>query len=100
METYQVKVLTPGHMIIFRGKRARSPVVFKNVRKEEISLIDSQARRSLLKYEVIKESDIKKDAVIEEIDLLKEDEDIKVEELTETKEPSTILERLISEDMS
>jgi hypothetical protein len=100
METYRVTVLTPGHMLHFRGKQVRTPVTFERVRKNEISIIDSQARRSLLKYEVIKESQIKKDAIIEEIDLLKEDESIQIEELTENKEPSTILEKLISEDMA
>jgi hypothetical protein len=87
-------------MLHFRGKQVRTPVTFERVRQNEISIIDSQARRSLLKYEIIKESQIKKDAIIEEIDLLKEDESIQIEELTENKEPSTILEKLISEDMA
>lgn len=95
METYKVKVLTPGHMLIFKGKRSRTPVTFSNVRKEEISLIDAQARRSLLKYEVTLEVKEEKKSNFEQEIILEKDE-ATVEKLSECKEPSTILESLLA----
>jgi hypothetical protein len=90
METYRVTVFTPGHIILFRNKQARTPVTFKNLKESEVALIDAQARRSLLRYESVKESEIE-ECVTEEINFLTED--IKVEELVNDKEPSTILEK-------
>lgn len=98
METYNVKFLTPGQILVFRNKRARTPVTFERVLKSELPLLEAQARRLLLKYDVSKTSEVKKDAILEELDLeIKEDEDIEVEELSDTKkEPSTILEKLLA----
>jgi DNA-binding protein len=49
--------------------------------------------------DITDESTIVKDSVIEEIEILKEDEDIEIEELVEeTAEPSTILEKLLSDE--
>ena len=99
MEKYNVKFLTPGHLIIYRNRRFRTPVLFENVLKSEIGFLDSQARRSMVKYEVSKVSDKKKtETLIEELELDKEDEDIEVEELDDNAQPSTILEKLIAED--
>ena len=98
MDKYTVKVLPAGHMLVFRGKRARTPVTFKGVLKSEIPLLDAQARRSLLHIEVSKEGEVKPETVIEDLDIIKEDEDIEVEELTEKAEPSTILEKLLVSD--
>ena len=100
METYRVKFITAGHMLAFRNNRVRTPVTFDHVREEELPLLKSQALRSMLHYEVQKESEIviNNDAVIEELEMNKEDEDIEIEELSETKDPSTILEKLISEE--
>lgn len=100
METYTLKFLTPGQMIIYKSRRFRTPVKFENVLKSELAFFDSQARRSMIKYEVLPTSDkkIKDDVLIEELDLVKEDEDIDIEELVEDKIPSTILEKLISDN--
>ena len=95
MTTYRVNILTPGHMMVFRSKRARSPVRYDNVSETELAHLVSQARRSMLKYDVTDESKIEKETVIEEIEIQKEDEDIEIEELVELKEPSTILEKLL-----
>lgn len=98
METYKVHVLTPGHMLVLHGKRSRTPVVYTKLLKSEVDMIESQARRSMLKFTVVNEADIKKvpDILIEEIEF-KEDEDIEIEEMEE-EEPSTILEKLIAKE--
>lgn len=100
METYRVKFITLGHMLIFRNKRVRTPVTFDHVKEEELSLLKSQALSSMLHYEIKKESEmIKNDAVIEELELNNEDiEDIEIEELLSENEPSTILEKLLYEN--
>ena len=98
METYNVKFLTPGQVIIYRGRRFRTPVIFESVLEKEIPFFDAQARRSLIKYEVIKTSDIEREFPIEQLILDKEDEDIEVEKSIVDKEPSTILEKLIVND--
>ena len=94
---YKVVVTTPGHVLIFRGRQARTPVVFWNVSKSEIEFIDSQARRSLLKYEVREEQiPEKKEPYTEDIQIEKDDSKIEIENLPETRKPSTILETLIA----
>lgn len=98
MKTYTVKIKTPGHMIVFNGKRARTPVVYEHILEKDLSVFELQARRSMLEYEITDESTIVKESVIEEIEILKEDEDIEVEELSEKAEPSTILEKLLSDE--
>lgn len=97
METYTVKFLTPGQMVIYKDRRFRTPVMFENVLERDISFFDSQARRSMIKYEVFPTSQkkAKVETIIEELDL-KEDEDIEIEELGDGKTPSTILEKLIA----
>jgi hypothetical protein len=104
METYRVKVLTPGHMLVFRGLRCRTPVEFKNIRLQEMKSIELQARTSSLKYEIMKESDINdNDIKIEELNFksnIEESvtEETSVEELEENTSPKTILEKLISDE--
>lgn len=43
---YTLSASTPGHVFIFRGKKLRSPVKFKNITKEEVDLLQTQARRN------------------------------------------------------
>ena len=97
METYSVKISTPGQMIIFRGKRARTPVRFEKVHKEEIGLLENQCRRSLLKYEIYKEGKVNEvsDDLIE-VDLTEKVEESKSEPDLEEYigEPKSILDRL------
>jgi len=94
MDTYKVKVLPAGHMISFRGKLARTPVVFHGVLRSELQLFEAQARRSMLIIDISKESEEQKETIIEPLEILKEDEDIEIEELDE-KKPGTILEKLL-----
>lgn len=96
METYTVKFLTPGQFIISKGRRFRTPVIFQGVLKNDLSFFDAQARRSLIKYEVTKTSEIKQDLCVKKLIPEKEDEDIEIEELIEKKEPLTILEKLLA----
>jgi hypothetical protein len=101
METYTVKIRTAGQKVIHRRKQVRTPVVFNNVTKEELLFLESQARSLRLIYELKKESEIenefKIDDVVGEETLVPTDEVI-IEELEPQKEPSTILEKLISEE--
>ena len=68
MKTYTVKIKTPGHMIVFNGKRARTPVVYEHILEKDLSVFELQARRSMLEYEITDESTIVKESVIEEIE--------------------------------
>lgn len=97
METYRVRVFTPGHKLIFKGKVVRSPVTFSKVTKTDLALIESQTRRSLLKIEVLKESEIKLQEEIKKQLIAEIPEKVIVEEL-EIKEPTTTLEKLISDN--
>lgn len=100
METYRVKVFTPGHMLVFRGLQCRTPVEFKNIRLQEMKSIELQVRKASLKYEIKKESEIDNDEI--KIEDLKFADGIKeettVEELEEETSPKTILEKLISDE--
>jgi hypothetical protein len=103
METYRVKVSTPGHMITFRRLQCRTPVEFKNVKEQEMKSIELQARISSLKCEIKKESEIEDEGItIEELEINREGdnsvkEETSIEELKDTS-PKTILETLISEN--
>ena len=96
MQTYTVKFLTPGQMVIYKERRFRTPVTFEGVLKKDLSFFDSQSRRSLIKYEVFETPEQQREEPIKKLILEKEDEDIEIEELTEINEPSTILEKLIA----
>lgn len=104
METYRVKIFTPGHMLVFRGRGSRTPVEFKNIRFHEMKFIELQARKLSLKYEIKKESEIIDDHIkIEELNLENNiddslNEETLIEELEENTSPKTILEKLISEE--
>ena len=99
-ETYRVSVFTPGQKMIFRGKVVRTPVVFHHVKQTELALIDTQARRLMLRFATVKEaSEIPPEVIkVEDLDIHEEDEDIEIEELESDQEPKTILETLISKD--
>jgi len=97
MKTYKIKIVTPGYMITFKGKRVRTPVIFENIKENEINLIKIQAKRSLLKYEVLEEGPaIKVESIVDVVEN-KLDECIIIEEIKEDKEPTTILEKLLFE---
>jgi len=104
METYRVKVFTPGHMLVFRRTPCRTPVEFKNIRENEMKSVELQARALSLKYEIKKESEIENEEVhIEELEINQNIEDSKVEDEVSIEElknisPKTILETLISEN--
>lgn len=97
MKTYTVKILTPGQMIIHRGKRARTPVTYKNVTETELMFFQSQCRRLMLEYETVDNESIELSTKVQKVYMEEEDKDIKIERLGEEKEPSSILEKLISE---
>jgi vacuolar-type H+-ATPase subunit I/STV1 len=50
MKLHKVKITTPGHFIIFNGKKTRTPVLFKNVKEEDLLLLKNQIRQQNLKY--------------------------------------------------
>lgn len=50
MKLHTVKILTAGHFIIFGGKKVRTPVLFKNVKDEDLLLLKNQIRQQNLTY--------------------------------------------------
>ena len=50
MKLHKVKITTPGHFIIFNGKRTRTPVLFTNVKDDDLLLLKNQIRQQNLKY--------------------------------------------------
>lgn len=100
METYKVKILTPGHFIVFRGRRTRSPVTFFNVYKKELDFLEMQVRRSLLKWQVELDLKLNKTVPIQELKEPEINEDLSTEEFLNSKSEGdfSILESLLSED--
>ncbi len=45
---YKVRINKAGHDFIIRGKKVRSPVVFRNISEEELKLIRTQVRRAAI----------------------------------------------------
>lgn len=95
-KTYTVKILTPGQILIHRGKRARTPVTYKRVTEEELKFFQTQCRRLMLEYETIAE-DGAKTYTVKDITIEKDDADIIVEKLEVSTEPKSILDKLVSE---
>ena len=98
METYTIKFLTPGQFIIHNERRFRTPVTIENVSEKDIQFFDVQARTAMIKYSLEKTKVVPEDPFLEELMLQKEDEDISVEELTESKEASSTLEKLLKQN--
>ena len=94
-ETYKIKFITPGQFITYNNKRYRTPVVFEGVSETDIQFFDVQARTYMIKYNVKKISDILKDPFVEELVLDKDEKNIVIEELSETRDPSSILGKLL-----
>jgi len=98
MELFTIKFRTPGQFIVHKSRRFRTPVTFEPVTEKDIQFFDVQARRSMIKYDVEKYKKESLDPPIEELALQKEDEDIEVDEQEESRESSSILEKLISDE--
>lgn len=98
MKTNIVTVSTPGHILVFRGKRIRTPVRFEKVTKEELALLENQCRRSLLKYEIYKEiPEEKKERIDEEEIYVEETVPDESDELLSEEGKGSILDRLASD---
>jgi len=54
---YTLNITTSGHVFIFRGKKLRSPVEFKNITKEETKLLQTQARRNAIDCTIVEQED-------------------------------------------
>ena len=91
---FKVSITTPGQIIVFRGKKVRSPAVFHKVTKSEIPVIETQARRLGLKYEI--NDDIPEPVIVKK-DIVVEKSEAEIEELSDIRKPTTILEKLISQ---
>jgi hypothetical protein len=98
MNKYTIKITTPGQMVMRGARKFRTPVVFDNVLESELPLFKSQVRQRMLKMDIsLAKEKPEHEIIIEDIDLDKEDEDIEIEPLEE-KEPTTILEKLLSNE--
>lgn len=52
METHKLKILTPGHFIVFNGKKLRTPIVFEKISVDDLLYLKSQIRQQNLKYSI------------------------------------------------
>lgn len=99
LTSYRVNVITAGHTIVHRNRQVRTPVVFKEVYKHEIPLLESQMKSKSLDYKIDenKEEEIVPDEVTVEVK-----DDVKIEELYPEEEdegkPESIMDKLISEN--
>jgi hypothetical protein len=98
MKKYNVKITTPGHIIVFRGKRARTPIVFENVLESEIQLLELQARRLMLDIEVIDFTGNKRLSNMVKKKTKNKPKDKLVKKKEKGERPSNILDQLIYDD--
>lgn len=88
MKMHKLKITTPGHIVIFNGKKIRTPVTFEKIKEEDLLYLNSQIRQQNLKYSLDDE----------EPQLTKKVKDTpaKVEELySETNENKSTLSKLL-----
>jgi hypothetical protein len=96
--TYRVKVFTPNCFLIFRGKKLRTPVECHDVFEKELDVLKAQMKKDSLKYEIIREVDVKEKDV-KPLVIEKRDIDIKVEELYNPDiDSNSIMDQLIAEE--
>jgi hypothetical protein len=96
--TYRVKVFTPNCFLIFRGKKLRTPVECHDVFEKELDVLKAQMKKDSLKYEIIREVDVKEKDV-KPLVIEKRDIDIKVEELYNPDiDSNSIMGQLIAEE--
>lgn len=96
--TYRVRVFTPNCFLIFRGKRLRTPVECHDVFEKELDFLKLQIKKDALKYEIIREVDVKEKDV-KPLVIEKRDKDIKVEELyNPDTDSNSIMDQLIEEE--
>lgn len=89
MKLHKIKITTPGHFIVFNGKRARTPVLFTNVKDEDLLLLKNQIRQQNLKY-------VLDDEIENNVDKKLSEKKVNVEELYSGDEGSkSILKKLL-----
>lgn len=97
--TYRVKVSSRNAILIFRGKKLRTPVECHNVFEHELPVLETQMAKDALQYEIVKESDIVEEKKVEPLVIEKRDDDVKVEELYDPEEePNSLMDQLIAEE--
>lgn len=99
--TYRVNVTSPGLTVFFRNRVNRTPVLFSNVYKNELQILELQLKQKSIQYVV--EQNIPNEDTQDEItfdEVLPVSDEVKVEELylKEDEEPESILDKLIAED--
>jgi hypothetical protein len=55
---YTLSISQPGYIFVFRGKKLRTPVEFKNITIEEVDILKTQALRNAIQYIVEEEKRI------------------------------------------
>jgi len=50
MKMHKLKITTPGHFIVFNGKKLRTPIVFEEITEDDLLFLKSQIRQQNLKY--------------------------------------------------
>jgi len=96
---YRVKITSPNHLVIHRGKRSRTPAEYFNVYEHELPLLKSQIHRLSLNATITEESDLEED-IVEDFPVDAENNDVRIEELYNKKvdKPVTIMDKLIAEE--
>lgn len=98
--TYRVNVTLPGLTILFRNRVNRTPVLFKEVYKPELDILELQLKQKSIPYTIDKNISSEKieDALSNEVII--ENDEVKVEELyiKEEEARESILDKLIAED--
>jgi hypothetical protein len=104
--TYRVKVFTRNAILIFRGKKIRTPVECHNVHERELPVLKTQMLQNSLKFEVTPENEIN-EVRAEPLVVEKREEEVKVEELyipeveelyIPEEEPNNLMDQLIAEE--
>lgn len=97
MNFYKVEIKTPNQIFIHRGKVARSPVIYKDVTKQELLILKTQALKnnSEIYYniqEVVVPTNVENLTVEEKISVI---EEINYNISNDSEKESTILEKLL-----
>jgi hypothetical protein len=50
MKMHKLKITTPGHFLVFNGKKLRTPIVFEKITEDDLLFLKSQIRQQNLKY--------------------------------------------------
>ena len=100
LTSYNVKVHSSGHTIIFRNRAVRTPVEFKNVFENELELLKRKLEALAIKYSIHEAKELDENEIVEVQEEILTNDDVQIEELypEKKKEPESIMDKLIAEN--